>query len=97
MLRCCCQYKEQNLMATLSEGLESKLQRNQSASVRVIIKVIGKPSSHLAALESLGLIVHRAFTLIPALAIEGPASAILSLANEPWVLSIEEDRQVRIM
>jgi hypothetical protein len=84
-------------MATLSEGLKSRLQSDRSAIMRVIIKVKGKPSNCLPALESRGLIVHHAFTLIPALAIEGPASAILSLVDESWVLSIEEDRQVRTM
>ncbi len=65
--------------------------------MRVIVRVTDEAEVHRAAVENLGLRVHRMFKLTPGLAVEGAAAAILRLADQPWVISIEVDRTVHTM
>ena len=84
-------------MDPLTPELRRRLEAAPQASVRVIARVTGDAEGHRAAVEALGLQVHRVFTLTPGLAIEGPSAAILRLADYPWVVSIEMDRPVHTM
>ncbi|GAP62438.1 hypothetical protein ARMA_0861 [Ardenticatena maritima] len=43
-----------------------------------------------------GLHVRRRYRLMNAVAVEGPAAALLALADEPWVERIEPDPEVHL-
>lgn len=55
------------------------------------------PAGRVAAVQAHGLTVRHTYALISAIAIEGAASASLALADEPWVISVEEDSTVHTM
>ena len=84
-------------MASISPDLESRLQRNPNTLVSLIVRLKGDASAHLADVQARGLTVRRTYSLISAIAIQGTASASLTLMDEPWVLSLEEDRTVHTM
>jgi len=84
-------------MAMISQDLRSKLQRDPHAVVRLIVRLKDDPGAHVADVQARGLTVRHAYSLISAIAVEGNASASLTLADEPWVLSIEEDKPVHTM
>ncbi len=81
----------------LSPDLRRQLESVPQARVRVIAHVVDDPEAHRADVEGLGLRVHRVFKLTPGLAIEGAADAVLKLAAQPWVVTIEADRAVHTM
>ena len=82
---------------SVSPELQRWLEAAPQSSVRVIVHVAGNPQSRRSAIEDMGLRVHRVFQLVPGLAVEGPAAAVLALAGQPWVTSIEVDRAVHPM
>ena len=84
-------------MANISQDLKSKLQTNPNATVRLIVRLADDPSRRVVSVQAHGLTVRHTYTLISAVAIEGTASASLKLAEEPWVVSIEEDKPVHTM
>jgi hypothetical protein len=84
-------------MAGIASELRSKLQRDPNALVHLIVRLTDEPNTHVADVQALGITVRRTFTLIPAIAVEGTAAASLALADQPWVLSIEEDKPVHTM
>lgn len=84
-------------MANISQDLKSKLQTSPNTTVRLIVRLTDDPAGRVAAVQAFGLTVRYTFTLISAVAIEGTASASLKLADEPWVVSIEEDKAVHTM
>ena len=85
------------LVATISQELKSKLQKNGNATVRLIVRLKDDPASHVAAVQARGLTVRHTYSLISAIAIEGSASASLALADESWVASVEEDSAVHTL
>ena len=72
-----------------------KLRKQRGRRVRVIIHTVDNPRKHLAEIERKGLRVQQVFRLIKAVAVEGPASAVVSLSSREWVSKIEEDQKVR--
>jgi hypothetical protein len=84
-------------MAHIPPELKSKLERDPQAIVNLIVRVKDKPQAHLDDLRALDVTVRRTFTLIPALAIQGRAAALLKLAKKSWVQSLEEDKVVHTM
>jgi hypothetical protein len=84
-------------VANISQDLKSKLQTSPDATVRLIVRLTDDPGSRVAAVQAYGLTVRHTYTLISAVAIEGTAYASLKLADEPWVVSIEEDKAVHTM
>ena len=84
-------------MANISSDLKAKLEQNTNATVRLIVRLKDDPGSHLAAVQAHGLTVSHTYSLISALAVEGSASASLALAQEPWVVSVEEDSAVHTL
>jgi hypothetical protein len=84
-------------MKGIASDLQTRLQRDPQAVVHLIVRTKDAPNIHLADAQACGLTVHRTFSLISALAVEGTASAALALANQPWVVSIEEDKIVHTM
>ena len=85
------------IVATMSQDLKSKLLQNKNATVRLIVRLKDDPNIRVAAVQSHGLTVRHTYSLISAIAIEGSASASLALAQEPWVVSIEEDTAVHTL
>ncbi len=62
------------------------------AIVRVDDPLVRRP-----AVEQHGLEVRRVLRLVRGLAVHGPAEALVALANESWVVSIEPDHPVHTM
>jgi len=75
--------------------LEEKLKTE--AEVHLIVRTKDDPKRYVGRLEEMGVKVRRTFALIRALAITGKGMDCLALAEEPWVESIEEDKEVRAL
>ena len=65
------------------------------ARVRLIVRTRDEPKAYRSLLAGRGIKVKRELGLIKALAIECEASSALDLLREGWVVSLEEDREVR--
>ena len=81
----------------LDPELRDSLHAAGDAPVDLIIRTDGKPGQYAAAFAASGVTVRHIFNLLPGLAVTAPASAILALANEAWIVRIEPDREVRTM
>ena len=81
-------------MGKTPQAFESRLNSQPKDTVRLIVRVAGDLSQANARLAELGVTTHHSFNLTKAVSISCPAETALSLLKEPWVLSIEEDRQV---
>ncbi len=84
-------------MARISSLLEDKISDDPDQPLNVIIRVSGDLSERLDALEEQGFHLRRRLSLIKGLAGTATGSAIRKFATQPWVMSIEEDQQVRTM
>lgn len=81
-------------MAIINPDYYQWLKTNPSETVAVIVRTKNNPMAHTARLSELGLAVTRTFSLIPALALRGPAQGVLTLTQESWVETIEPDQPV---
>ncbi len=81
--------------ARLDPRLRTRLQANPDATAYLIVRVAGDLEQRAQELCSRGVTVQRRLRLISALAVRSTGRQALSLAGEHWVLSIEEDREVR--
>lgn len=85
----------------MSQKLDASLRNTLTAAgdqpVDLIVRTQGKPAQYVAAFAQSGVSVRQTFNLLPGLAVTAPASAILRLADEDWIVSIEPDREVRTM
>ena len=79
---------------TLAADLRHQWKTDPQTLVRAIMRVEKKANQYTTIIESMGLRVQHAFTLMPALAVIGEAAALLRLAAQPWVIAIELDRAV---
>ena len=84
-------------MANIQPDLKSKLERAPDSVVYLIVRLKDAPDVRVADVRALGLTVRYTYSLVAAMAIQGTASASLALAEKPWVLSLEEDKQVHTM
>lgn len=84
-------------MATIPPDLQTKIQHDPQTQVDLIVRLADDPGKRVRDLQSLGWTVRRTFSLTPSVAVQGPASASLALARQPWVLAIEEDKSVHTM
>lgn len=84
-------------MAKIASNLQKRLQLDPDANVSLILRLTDSPDHHVNALTALGLTIRFTFTLTPAVAVQGKASACLKLVEQPWVLAIEEDKPVHTM
>ena len=84
-------------MASMNPELKNKLEQNPNAVVNLIVRTMDDPQAHLAEVQARGFEVRHTYSLISAMAVQGKASASMSLANMPWVLSLEEDKTVHTM
>ena len=64
--------------------------------MRLIVRVAGDMPQAEKRLTALGAKVIRSFSLTKAVAVSCSAATALSLVDQPWVQSIEEDRQVTV-
>jgi hypothetical protein len=85
------------VMANIEPKLKSKLEGAPNSVVNLIVRLKDPPDAHVTDVRALGLNIRYTYTLVAALAVQGPASASLALARKPWVLSMEEDKPVHTM
>lgn len=78
----------------IAARLARRWRSSPQGPVRAIVRTVADLDEAAAILEQRGLKVTRRYLLLPALAISGSAEAVLSLAGEDWITSIEEDQQV---
>ncbi len=71
--------------------------KQPEAKVRLIVRTRDKPQAYRSLLARKGIKVKRELALIKALAIECEASSALALLRERWVVSLEEDKEVRAL
>lgn len=80
--------------------IAARLARRWRASpdtpVRAIVRTVADLDETATVLEQRGLTVTRRYNLLPVLAISGLARDVLSLSEEDWITSVEEDQQVRV-
>jgi len=84
-------------MGTIEQAYLKKLQADPQQSVRVIIRTQTKPELNVAQVAAAGLTVTGTTNLIRSIAATGPAGAVIALAREDWVVSIEPDQEVRAL
>jgi hypothetical protein len=77
--------------------LAAKLASRSAAPLALIIRVEQADDAAAAALAARGFEVTRRIQLLPAFAASGPGIAVTALAEQSWVLSIEEDQTVQAM
>ena len=81
-------------MDRIEPALQAKLQQRPQDTVRLIVRVAGDVTQAVARLKELEVEVLRSFTLIQAVSVSCSAATALTLLQEPWVQTIEEDQQV---
>jgi hypothetical protein len=81
----------------IAARLARKWRASPQTQVHAIVRIVAEPEDVVSVLEQRGLKVVHLYRLLPAVAISGLAQDILSLADEDWVTSIEEDTQVHTM
>ena len=81
-------------MSVIKPGFLKVLEAKGDESVNVIIRTDDLSEENKGRVATLGLTVTRTTTLIKMIAATGPARAVIALASEPWVTSIEPDRIV---
>jgi len=81
-------------MATIVPDYLKTLQSDPEQPVSAIIRIYNDPQANTAQLANLGLTVTQTFSLVPGLAVTGPAKGVVALLDEPWVISIEQDQPV---
>ena len=74
-----------------------QLQKSPQARVAAIIRVTALSPEIEREVEDAGCLVTRRLRLVPSLAVEGPASALLRLAESDWVQRIEPDQAVHTL
>jgi len=80
----------------IAARLARKWRANPQAQTRAIIRTVANLDDAAIALEQRQLkVVHR-YRLLPALTVTGLARDLLSLCDEDWITSIEEDQTVRV-
>jgi len=78
-------------------ALERTLRTGGDKPVNLIVHTHGPAESKKEQVETFGFEVRRVLRLVNCLAVTGPASAGLTLAEQDWVTRIEEDREVQTL
>lgn len=82
-------------MSKIDPAWEQVLRAQPDAQVHAIVRTTGPPPGDPTEWDQRGLRLRHTFTLVPGVAVSGPAHAILKLLDEPWVAHVEPDREVR--
>jgi hypothetical protein len=78
----------------IDREFRTRLEKLGSTRVQAIVRVSGSPEQAAKRLRQAGMTVRHAYTLVPAVAVAGPAQTLLAVAGESWVLKVEEDKPV---
>jgi hypothetical protein len=81
----------------IDKELETILRTAPDAPVRTIVRTASYPGEYVPKLQALGLRVLHISSLINAITVEGPATAVLALGTEDWVVRLESDKPVHTM
>jgi len=84
-------------LGKIDRSFKQRLMKEPKAKVRLILRTRDEPKAYRSLLTRRGIEVKRELALIKALAIECEASSALALLREKWVVSLEEDREVRAL
>lgn len=79
------------------ERLKELAQQAPQDEVSLILRTKIDPSQAARSLAGTRVRVERTFKLIPALVVQGLPADLLELASQPWVESLEEDREVKAL
>lgn len=80
----------------LSESLRHSIEAAPQQPLDFIVRVRSADDETQARLEAAGLTVRYRLTLVPQFSVTGPGRAILSLADEEWLVGVEADGPVHI-
>jgi len=83
-------------MEKIDSILQSRLETRPQQTVRLIVRVKGDLTVATARLAELGATVLHSFQLTNAVAVACSGQTALALLREPWVQTIEQDRQITI-
>ena len=78
----------------LSTDLQHLLRTDATAPVHLLLRVTDISDRAEASIVTAGFQIHRKLTLVPVFAVTGPASAVLDLVDQPWLISADLDRPV---
>ncbi len=81
----------------IAARLARRWRASPQAQVRAIVRTVADLDEAAGILELRGLNVTRRYNLLPALAVSGTARDVLSLCDEDWITSVEEDQQVHVV
>ncbi len=81
-------------MKKIDRSLLARLKTRPQDNVRLIVRVAGDVPQAAARLEGLGATTLQTFSLTKSVAISCSARTALTVAKQPWVLGMEEDRKV---
>jgi hypothetical protein len=84
-------------MSKIEPDLQYRLEAWKDSPFDLIVRVSEPPEDCRPRLESRGIQVRRQFQLLSALAVNCLGGQALALADEPWVLQVEEDKPVTTM
>lgn len=76
------------------ESLRQFILADPQQPVELILRVRAADDETQARLEAAGLTVRYRLTLVPQFVVTGPGYAILSLADEEWLVGVEADGPV---
>lgn len=84
-------------MGTVTPALRQAMQAAPQQEFRVIVRTDGSANPLADHCSAAGLQVHHVYALVPGLAVTGSGAALLRLAEEPGVRSIEPDQAMRAL
>ncbi len=84
-------------MSKCSRELLTRMAREPSEDLYLLLRVKEAGQVQRAAIESAGFVIRHQTTLIPCFAVSGPGLALNALLNEPWLVRVEEDRPVEAL
>ncbi len=84
-------------MAKIASEFLQVLKSSPKETFSVIVRSVGNLQANAVKLANSGLAITQTFSLIPGFAVTGPASNIIALLDEPWVISIEADEPVHTL
>lgn len=84
-------------MSVIAPDLRSAIESAPHQTFRAIIRTLDPAVGYVAEVESAGLTVHHVYRLVPGIAVSGRGSALLRLADLPWVHAIEADKEMRAL
>jgi hypothetical protein len=81
-------------MRKIDRSLLTRLKSYPQDDVRLIVRVTGDIQQAATRLAVLGATILQTFSLTKSVAISCSARTALTVAKQPWVVGMEEDRKV---